>query len=230
MSDLIQTGDTEPIVLDVRDALGDPFTGASDVLVRIRRDSDGEWFDWDDSTFKAAGWTERDRACAEADSSLAPGLYEVLGGFPSLAATNLAADDTYVVVPVKGPAADTVGAVLPAPDEFKIGWWADAVGLELVCSATIGSATPDTLRLAAWLMRRGLPVTTGLVSATIALEHVDGTVVVASGAMTGPTSRGIFRRDVAGVTLSVAQNYVSVVTVTDARGGVLRYQAQPTIG
>ncbi len=230
MNSLIQTGDTETITLDVRDASGAPFTGASDVRVRVRRDSDGLYLDWDDLTFKGAGWVERDRDCVEADAVLAAGLYEVPGGFPTLSITNLSVDDFYLMIPAKGPAADTAAAVLPTPGELKVGFWADAVGLELVCSATIGSLTPDTLRLTAWLVRTGVPVTSGLVSATIALEDSTGVVVVADGAMTGPTSRGIFRRDAAGVTLADATNYVSIVTITDARGLVTRFQAQPTIG
>ena len=106
----------------------------------------------------------------------------------------------------------------------------DVGGTELVCTATIGASSIDTLRLAAWLERGGSPVTSGLVSASVALEHADGTVVVPDAVMTGPTARGVFRRDVSGVTLVAAQNYLTVVTITDATGAVMRYQAQPTVG
>lgn len=226
----IQTGDTEPITLDVRDAAGSPHTGATDIGVRIRRLSDGEYLDWDDSTFKAFGWTELDRTTVEQDAALAPGFYEVAGGFDTQALTNAVLDDTYTVLPVKGAAADTAAAVMPAPAELKVGQWVDAVGLDLVVTATIGSLAADTLRMAAWLMRKGVPVTTGLVSATIAFESATGTVIAPAAAMTGPTARGIFTRDVGAISLANATNYVTVVTITDARGIVTRYQAQPTVG
>ena len=57
-----QTGRTEEIRLDVRDSAGDPVTGATGVLIRIQRASDGQFFDFDDDTFKATGHTERDTA------------------------------------------------------------------------------------------------------------------------------------------------------------------------
>lgn len=226
----IQRGRTEPIRLDVRDGVGDPFTGATGVLVRVQRESDGEFLDFSDLTFKAAGWTTRDPATVAADASLLPGIYELTGGFPSGSVTNLVDDDAYIVYPVNSGAGDTFGAVLPPAGEFKIGWASDAVGLTAVVSATIGSAVPDTLELMAWLVRDADVVASGLVGATIEVQDVFGATVVASGAMSGPTSAGVFRRSVASVSLAIATNYVAILTITDANGAYTSYTAVPTLG
>lgn len=226
----IQTGRTEEIRLDVRDLVGTPLTGATGVLIRVQRASDGQFFDFDDSTFKGSGWTEKDTALAEVDSTDLPGIYGLTGGFDSSAITNLTADDTYIVFPVKGAAPDTASAQLPAPDEFKIGWFADAVGLDAHVSATIGSVVPSTLELMAWLVRNARPVTTGLVGASVSIQDAAGTIIVASGAMTGPNAAGVFTRSVPSVTLLSATNYIALLTITDANGAHTSYTAIPTIG
>jgi len=40
------------------------------VAVGLRRFSDGHWYDWNDSTFKASGWTTKHQALAEDDNGL----------------------------------------------------------------------------------------------------------------------------------------------------------------
>ena len=51
-------------------------TGLSaNLTLRIVRSSDGYLFDWNDRTFKASGWTTKNQAATEADSTNAPGLY-----------------------------------------------------------------------------------------------------------------------------------------------------------
>lgn len=225
-----QTGRTEEIRLDVRDLVGDPVSGATGVLIRIQRASDGQFFDFDDSTFKAAAWTERDTALVQVDSSLLPGIYELSGGFDSSAVTNLATDDTYIVFPVNSGAVDTEGAVLPAPGEFKIGGFADDVSLVAFTSATIDSSVPATLELAGWLVRNADVVTAGLVSATIEVQDIFGASVVPLAAMSGPTASGVFRRSVPGVTLAVAANYFSILTIVDSVGSHTSITALPTLG
>jgi len=226
----IQTGRTEEIRLEVRTVAGNPLTGATGVRVRIQRASDGEFLDFDDATFKAAGWVTVDAALTEVNVSLLPGIYEVPGGFDSAAVTNLTIDDTYIVFPSNSGAPDTANAVLPSPGEFKVGWHADAIGLEAYVSATIGSAVPDTLQLMAWLVRNASPVTTGLVGASVSIQDATGTLVVGPGAMTGPTAAGVFRRSVPGTTLAVATNYIAILTITDANGAHTSYTAIPTVG
>ncbi len=225
-----QTGRTEEIRLDVRDLAGDPVTGATGVLIRIQRASDGEFFDFDDSTFKSAAWTERDSALTQVDSTLLPGIYELSGGFDSATVTNISKDDTYIVFPVKGAAPDTDDAVMPAPGEFKVGWHTDGIGLAAHVSATIGSAVPDTMELMAWLVRNSSPVTTGLVGASVSIQDAIGTLVVPPGAMTGPNAAGVFTRSVPSVTLAISTNYIALLTITDANGAHTSYTAIPTLG
>lgn len=226
----IQTGRTEQIRLDVRDGLGAPFLGATAVMIRIQRASDGGMYDWNDNTFKTSGVTTLNKVLDEADVTNLPGIYELTGGFDSSAITNIVSDDTYVVFPVKGPAANTSGAVLPGPGEMKIGWYADGVGLNAFVSTTIDSASPGTMELMAWLVRNGSPVTTGLTGASVIVYDAAGATIVAAGAMTGPTAQGIFRRSVPGVSLAIATNYLASLTVTDAQGAQLAYTAIPTVG
>lgn len=57
------------------DSLGEPITGATP-LVKIRRQSDGFSFDWDDDTFKSSGWTTISSAMTEVGAPY-PGLYEI---------------------------------------------------------------------------------------------------------------------------------------------------------
>ncbi len=225
-----QTGRTEEIRLDVRDLAGDPVLGATGVLIRIQRASDGQFFDFDDSTFKAAAWTERDTALTQVDAVLLAGIYELPGGFDSATVTNISKDDTYIVFPVKGAAVDTEDAVMPAPGEFKVGFFADSVGLTATVSATIGSSVPDTLELMAWLVRDADVVTAGLVSATIELQDAFGVTVVPAAAMAGPTAVGVFRRSVPNVTLPVATNFVAIVTIVDSVGTYTSLTATPTVG
>ena len=76
----IQTGRTEQIRLDVRDGLGAPFLGATAVMIRIQRASDGGMYDWNDNTFKTSGVTTLNKVLDEADVTNLPGIYELTGG------------------------------------------------------------------------------------------------------------------------------------------------------
>jgi hypothetical protein len=59
------------------DADGDAIAGASDLKVKIKRDADDQFFDFDDTTFKASGWTTIAQAMSEIDGTNAPGEYEL---------------------------------------------------------------------------------------------------------------------------------------------------------
>lgn len=120
----VQTGTTEPVQVYVTDRAGDALTGKTDLFVRVRRESDGLFLDFDDWTFKAAAWTERDRGLTEVDASLVPGLYELPSGIETGSFTNANADDNLVIYPVQTPGTD---AVLPSPGEMKIGQFVDLV-------------------------------------------------------------------------------------------------------
>jgi len=59
------------------DADGDAIAGSSDLKVKIKRDADDYFFDFDDTTFKADSHTTIDSAMSEIDGTNAPGEYEL---------------------------------------------------------------------------------------------------------------------------------------------------------
>jgi hypothetical protein len=113
-------GFVEPIMVYTLNSLGDPLTGAVDLFVRMRRSSDGLYFDWADATFKAAGWATLDQVLTEVDAVRSPGLYEVAGGLDLAAITNPTADDNYTITPIQTGST----ATLPAPAELRVDKWA----------------------------------------------------------------------------------------------------------
>jgi hypothetical protein len=119
----IQTGDTERIEAVVLDGSLDPLTGKTDILLSIRRVSDGQWYDFSDDTFKASGWTTRQEQMTETDATNDPGTYH--SDFDTSAITNAAADDTYEVRVDQSPGTDA--ANLPLVGEIKVGGFVDDI-------------------------------------------------------------------------------------------------------
>lgn len=225
-SQLIRTGTIEPLYAQVVDQFGDPLTGATDIFVRIRRDSDGQFFDFADDTFKATGHVEQDSLLSEVGATLTPGLYQLTGGLNTGAITNLVANDTYQVVAVQDPGTD---AALPATEELRIGHTADGLAV-LTTSATVESTVPGTVRLIAWLALDGAPVTTGLTSATVELLDDAGSTVFAATSMLGPSSQGVFSLDVASVTLAIAQQFFTRTVLVTTSHTYTALVAHPTVG
>lgn len=71
----IQNGQTARIEITAFDGAGDPVTGLTDVLVLIRRVSDGFYLDFDDNTFKDSGWTDIDQVMSEVNAVHSAGEY-----------------------------------------------------------------------------------------------------------------------------------------------------------
>ena len=120
----IRTGDTEPIQVFTVDDSAAPLTGLTDLFVKIRRNSDGQYLDWFDQTFKVVGWTTLNQVLSEVDATNSPGVYEVTGGLDTSALTNSSPDDVYIVVPLQTPGTN---ARLPGPGEIKVGQWVDEI-------------------------------------------------------------------------------------------------------
>lgn len=60
----------------ILDSNGDPVTGGSaSTAFTLRRGADGFLYDFDDATFKAAGWTSATQALTEEDAVNLPGWY-----------------------------------------------------------------------------------------------------------------------------------------------------------
>lgn len=136
MTSPIQTGVLEPITVFIVNALGDPLAGLTDIVVRVRRRSDGRFLDWDSypaTSFEAAPVAIDSPILTEVDAANAPGLYELAGGLDTSQIGNLVADDHYLVYPVQ-----TIGssAKLPAPEEFRVGHWADKIRDVVTASST----------------------------------------------------------------------------------------------
>ena len=67
-------------VIDIKsglyDAAGAGVTGSSDMKCKVKRDADDQFFDFNDSTFKAAGHITLEATMSEPDSTNIPGEYE----------------------------------------------------------------------------------------------------------------------------------------------------------
>jgi len=134
----IETGATEPVTVKATRNNGQDLTGLTDLFIRVRRFSDGLFFDFSDSTFKASPVSINSAALVEVSATNAPGLYELSGGFDFSAITNVNADDTYSFIPIQTPGTN---AVLPGPGEVKEGQFVDDI--------TNASAQADKIDLAA---------------------------------------------------------------------------------
>ena len=124
----IQNGQSEPIQTYL-EADGSPATGLTDAYVTVRRLSDDYFLDWDDGTFKASGWAERQHLMSEVNAANAPGWYEAT--FDSTGY----ADDTYVVE-VTCASADNV----PQSGEIKVGDYVDNIDASIASRAAPGDA------------------------------------------------------------------------------------------
>lgn len=121
-----QTNSIEPVQIFVLKASdGKPLTGAGDLFTRIRRSSDGRYYDWSDATFKSAGWTTLNKLLTESDGVNAGGIYDATGGFNLAGIINKLVSDSYTVIPSQTGAT----GVLPNPEEFREGQVLGTVGV-----------------------------------------------------------------------------------------------------
>jgi len=139
----IQTGSTEPLSIFVVDKQGAPLTGLTDLYFRIRRFSDGYWYDFNDDTFKAIGsvTTLESAALTQVNATSAPGLYELSGGFDFGDITNPTAsatvEEVYSIIPVQTPG---TSASLPGPGEVREGDFVDYIDASIASRAAPGDA------------------------------------------------------------------------------------------
>ena len=122
----IQTGQTEPVIILVTDVNGDPLPGKSDIVLRMRRVSDGYYLDWSDSFFKVeSSVVTPQTAMAETEPNLSPGQYHLTSGFNSSFYNNVTADDTYVLTAYQSTGTDA--ANVPQIGEIKVGSFVDDI-------------------------------------------------------------------------------------------------------
>jgi len=68
----------EPFSIKIFDNSGNAITGgAASTTLRLMRESDGYYYDHDDATFKASGWTTLTTALTEVDATNDPGHYSL---------------------------------------------------------------------------------------------------------------------------------------------------------
>lgn len=139
---LVQTGETEPISALLIDSSRSPIVGLTNIEIRIRRASDGWYFDWDDDTFKVLGLvTTLTETLTEVDATGSPGVYHLdtvnhVGGFDTSAITNPAAGgDHYIFTLLQnGSPQDAVNT--PMNGELAVGDWVDFIDQAVSSNAT----------------------------------------------------------------------------------------------
>jgi hypothetical protein len=108
----IANGSTERVRATALDSAGAYLTGLTDVLIEIRRKSDGFYFDFNDTTFKSTGWTTRQLAMTEMDATNSAGAY-----YYDFNTASLSDDDYFVRVSQTGSTMINV----PQEGELKVG-------------------------------------------------------------------------------------------------------------
>lgn len=127
----IQTNQKEPIVALILDSNGDELTGKTNIKIKIRRVSDGLYFDWNDNTFKApATATQLLETLSEVDSTYSPGEYELdtvdhASGFDTSKIVNANDDDVYFITAIQDGGSDA--ANVPLIGELKVGNYVDNI-------------------------------------------------------------------------------------------------------
>jgi hypothetical protein len=130
----IQTGQIEPIVAVVVDIAGDLLPGKTNIKIRIRRNSDGYYFDWSDDTFKTAGTVAQMlQQLVEISATFSPGEYELHTGatahnhgFDTSKITNPASGgDDYFFTCIQDGGSDASN--LPQSGEIKVGGFIDDI-------------------------------------------------------------------------------------------------------
>jgi hypothetical protein len=143
----IQTGATERVEAVMLDGSLAPLTGLSDALLSVRRVSDGYWLDFDDDTFKAAGWTTRQQVMSELDAANDPGAYG--HDLDTSAITNMTADDTLELRADCASAANS-----PQTGEIKVGQFVDELDAAVSSRAPAGEYDTEMANLDAAVSSR----------------------------------------------------------------------------
>lgn len=118
----VKYGTTERIFVNAFNASGTPLTGLSDVKLEIYRKSDGKYFDFDDETFKSAGWTTRQGVMTELSSTYSPGVYYY--DFDTTDHTSQFVEECFLMTMTSVTAAND-----PVYGELKVGGYVDQIGI-----------------------------------------------------------------------------------------------------
>lgn len=116
----IQTGSAEPVIAMALDIFGAPLVGKTDIVLSVRRQSDGKYLDWSDMRFKnGGGLVQLYQAMAEVHATRSPGEYQLL--FDTSAIVNPVDDDTYETRAEQVGGSDAMN--MPQLGELKVDAW-----------------------------------------------------------------------------------------------------------
>lgn len=118
----VKYGTTERIFGTVANSSGAPVTGLTDVLLEIYRKSDGKYFDFNDTTFKSAGWTTRQQVMTELSATYSPGVYYY--DFDTTGHSSAYVEESYLMTVTSATAAND-----PLYGELKVGGYVDQIGV-----------------------------------------------------------------------------------------------------
>lgn len=118
----IQYGAIERIMATVLTTVGAPYAGLTDVLLEIRRRSDGKYFDFSDSAFKSSGWTTRQGVMTELDATNSAGVYYY--DFNTTGHSAAYTEEDYFL-----RATSVLGGGIPSEGELHVGGYVDQIGV-----------------------------------------------------------------------------------------------------
>lgn len=113
----LKAGKVEPVEVYARAAAGGALTGSTNLRVQVRRQSNGHFFDFNDSTFKASGWTTKQATLTEVSSTDEPGWYSLSGGLD----TSGWADGSYLVTTLEVSTTLVANGPQFATGEIRVG-------------------------------------------------------------------------------------------------------------
>ena len=112
----------ERIMATILDANGVLLTGSTSVTLTIQREIDDYYFDFDDSTFKNAGWTSSGQPMTELDATGMAGTYYYDWDTANIGTQG--SQRNYLFRAYHATASNS-----PQEGELKLGGWIDSVGL-----------------------------------------------------------------------------------------------------
>lgn len=157
----LTAGDTYIPLVPVLDASGQPLTGYTSIRCYVMRDN-GDQYDFNDSTFKASGWTTRLATMTQVDATIAAGWYKYGAGFDTTGLAN----GRYVITYVD---AGTSAYGLPSTEYVQVQSWVATLITALLATDISGATDAKTLAGAITRLRRWLTWT----SATPTKKRLD---------------------------------------------------------
>ncbi len=233
MSVRISLGDAEPVVVLVKDQLGDPLTGKSDIKAKVWRYIPGtstlQFLDWSDLTFKDRTLvTTLLQGMSEVDPTGAPGDYRIV--IDTSAITNVLDGDTLQVEAEQDGGVDAVG--LPVGDEIKVGGWVDQILMrDLVVKQSYSyDAAGDILTGLVWVEWEN-KVQTGASNCSVGWYDADGSLMFTM-TKASPDAQGLFKVTQSAPGLATSRIYYAkpVLTVPGISTSVDGAKAPFTIG